>query len=429
MDNSSLLTSKNKKNAIIFIKEYLKKIITNIKVKKLKRSKESNKNEIERINENNINQINFKQKIIKKRNIGVDFVRIISMIGIVYSHVLLQGKGFDKYKKYKSELISSETYFFWHNNAFAIISGIVGYKSTKYSNLLYLWLSVVFYSLSIHYYYLKYKKDAIVIGKFYQEYFPAIYCRYWYFSSYFGMFIFLPVVNKGIQYLKKIELKLAVMSILGIFVFWYNYINNNNDIFKMNGGASTIWLLSLYIIGAYIGKFNMEFTGVKRYLINLINFLTFLLLCWTYNQFRNYTISDFSGDYKTKLRNFIKKLMTTGLNSVIRTTQAILIVLFFLNLKYNKFLSKFITFLGPLTFGVYLIHININVSVNYLSNILNKESLNLTAREAIQMLIFKSIKYFLECVIIEYFRYLLFTILKIRNICILIENIVFKIAS
>jgi hypothetical protein len=48
-------------------------------------------------------------------------------------------------------------------------------------------------------FYLKYKGGNIE-GELYKEYFPVIYSRYWYFTSYFGMYIFLPAVNKGIQY-------------------------------------------------------------------------------------------------------------------------------------------------------------------------------------------------------------------------------------
>ena len=77
------------------------------------------------------------------------------MLGIVYIHVLFIGKANYKYNKYIINLNSSVTYVFWHNNAFSIISGVVSSQITKYSNLLYLWLCVVFYSVSIHYYYLK----------------------------------------------------------------------------------------------------------------------------------------------------------------------------------------------------------------------------------------------------------------------------------
>lgn len=191
------------------------------------------------------------------------------MIGIVYNHVLYQGKGFYKYNIYKIKIKSSLTYLFWHDNVYALISGIVGYKSTKYSNLFYLWLSVVFYSLGFHFYYRKYKKGPRVSCWLYTEYYPVVYGKYWYFSSYFGMFIFLPAINKGVQYLNKSEFNLLVMSIFGIFVFWHTYHNSKSDYFKIYRGNSTIWLLCLYIMGAYIGKFNIIYTGKKNILFVL----------------------------------------------------------------------------------------------------------------------------------------------------------------
>ena len=36
-----------------------------------------------------------------------------------------------------------------------------------------------------------------------QEYCPVIFNRYWYFTTYFGMYLFLPVINKGIENLTK----------------------------------------------------------------------------------------------------------------------------------------------------------------------------------------------------------------------------------
>ena len=153
------------------------------------------------------------------------------------------------------------------------------------------------------------------------------------------------------------------------------------------------------------------------------------MLCSLYNHFRTYKISGFSKNYKIKLRNFIIRLISLKLYHMIRTSLAIFITLFFLQIKYNKYLSKAITFCGPLTFGVYLIHYNSNVIYNYLGKILNQESYNLTSNEAIKMLILKSLKLFIVCIAIEYLRHLLFSILKIRNICIYIEKIAFKIVN
>ena len=229
MDDFSQLVSKETKKQISSIKKYINKITHSKKlrkikrnIKKIKRPKEK-KIEVKDINKNNQNEISSNQKIIKERNAGVDLLRIITMIGIIYFHILFQGKAMDKYRKYRDKINNSNTYVFFHNNGYGLISGIIGYKSTKYSNLLYLWLCVVFYSVGIHYYYLKYKKGIYIGFDLNKEYYPVIYGRYWYFTSYFGMFLFLPAVNKGIQYLNKPEFKALVMSIFGIFVVLYEY--------------------------------------------------------------------------------------------------------------------------------------------------------------------------------------------------------------
>ena len=86
----------------------------------------------------------------KTRNPGIDLLRILGMIDIVFFHVMLHGQPEKKYKKYYNYFNLILIYTQWHISSFGIISGIVGYKSHKYSNLLYLWLTGVFYSSLIH---------------------------------------------------------------------------------------------------------------------------------------------------------------------------------------------------------------------------------------------------------------------------------------
>ena len=432
MEDSQLISKETKKSRVL-LKKYINKIThskrqKNIKsnLKIYKHHKDNNKIKEKKINKNKQNEIDNNQKIITKRNAGVDLLRIVTMIGIVYTHVL-NFKAINIYTQYRDKLNNTYTYVFYHNNAYALISGIVGYKSTKYSNLLYLWLCVIFYSVGIRFY-LKYKGGNIE-GELYKEYFPVIYSRYWYFTSYFGMYIFLPAVNKGIQYLNKPEFKALVMSMCGIFVVWQSYMNRKDDHFKMNGGSSPIWFLCIYIIGAYIGKYNIIYTGIKRYIFSFIYLFIFLFSSSLHNKYSIYTIIEYSANYKTKFKNFIKKLSSDNLICVIKLSQAISLALLFLQLKYNKYLSKLITFVGPLTFAVYLIHDNHNIKLNYLNKLFDGESYNLTFNEVMQMLILKCIKIFVGCIIIEYLRHLLFTTLKIRKICIFIEKIFFKIIS
>lgn len=40
---------------------------------------------------------------------------------------------------------------------------------------------------------------------------------YWYFSTYFGMYLFLPLINKGLSLVDKVELTIVLISMIGIF--------------------------------------------------------------------------------------------------------------------------------------------------------------------------------------------------------------------
>ena len=125
-----------------------------IKVPKRIPIKDNNKKKITKENVNtNINKFVVKNTNIKKeRNPGIDLVRLIAMYGTILNHIIYMKGVKRKYPQYSKNLKILHIATGWHNDAFALISGIVGYKSNKYANLLYLWLYVTFYSVGIHLY-------------------------------------------------------------------------------------------------------------------------------------------------------------------------------------------------------------------------------------------------------------------------------------
>lgn len=160
---------------------------------------------------------------------------------------------------------------FWHVICFGLISGIVGYKTYKYSNLLYLWISTVFYSVVIHLYYKRYHPTYFENHTLIENFFPVIYNKYWYFTSYFGMYLFIPLINKGLSIVNKKELKTIVVSIFSIFIILKDFIIIKNDPFKLNSGYSVLNLIMFYILGAYLGKYIIK--GNKNKSILLLNLL------------------------------------------------------------------------------------------------------------------------------------------------------------
>ena len=208
-------------------------------------------------------------KQIKIRNPGIDLVRILSMYAIIIHHILITTDIFKKYSQFeKLKLMNMLT--FWHVSSYALISGYIGYKTNKYSNLLYLMFWVLFYSTGLTYLINKFKTQFLTRKLIYEDFFPIVYEAYWYFTQYFGMYLFLPVINKGIQSLNKIELRTVFMSLIFVFVVLRDYMNPKKDPFRMTNGYSSKWLLICFLAGAYLGKFKQNYYGIKKNILFLV---------------------------------------------------------------------------------------------------------------------------------------------------------------
>ena len=256
------------------------------------------------------------------------------MYGIIINHLLyLYDKGgMVKYIKYSKHLKTLHIFTFWHNNGFVLISGIVGYKSFKYSNLLYLWFEVLFYSISINIYFKLFHKSSHITRDLSKEFFPIIFKGYWYFTAYFGMYLFLPALNAGISILNKKDFRLMVITMLFLFVFWRDIKNPEEDIFDMKGGFSSIWLLTYYITGAYIGKYIIIFSGIKRYIYCSIYLLIYLSATYLFLFVHNYKLNFEKEYYKSKIVSFIKPILTERYDSILKVIQSISISLFFIQI-------------------------------------------------------------------------------------------------
>jgi hypothetical protein len=104
-------------------------------------------------------------------------------------------------------------------------------------------------------------------------------------------------------------------------------------------------------------------------------------------------------------------------------------MLFFSQIHYNKYIAKIICFFGPLVFGVYLIHIHPLSINNFLNHIFDKDPRNLCLISTMNLILMKSLKTFIICLIIDYFRHILFSILRFKRIFIFLETKMFKTLS
>ena len=363
--------------------------------------------------------INFDMNKNKKRNYGIDLVRLIAMYGVVLDHLLYIHGGMTKYHKYIKYLKLMHITIGWHNDGFILISGIVGYKSYKYSNLLYLWLCVFFYSVGINLYFRFFRK---INSNIEIEYFPIIYKRYWFFTTYFGMYLFLPIITKGISILTKFEFTSVVISTIGILVVWGDIKNPDKNVFGLSYGMTVIWFLIFYITGAFIGKYRIDYSGSKKYAFCLLCILIYIFSCYLFYKVYHNELYLGNGDLPKKIVILLKQLLTDNYAGISKITNSIVVTLFFMQLHYNKYISKIISVVAPLTFGVYLIHENNIIKNNILRYTFNKDPYNISLRSAMSLVYLRALKIFIICIIIDFFRNLLFNLLRIRKICIFFEN-------
>ena len=243
------------------------------------------------------------------------------------------------------------------------------------------------------------------------------------------MYLFLPVINKGISLLTKAEFKLLIASFIGIFSFWANYKGNGRDPFKISRGYSIVWFFCLYLTGAYMGKYRLNYKGIKKFIFCIICLLIYGFATFLYYKMINNELNFGEGFFKSKIKVFLNLTFNLNLNSVLKVAQSIPICLFALQINFNKYIGRIISFCGPLNFGVYLIHINTIFCQNILGNIFNKYTNNYSLSSAILLILLNDLKIYFFCIFVDYLRYIIFEILRIRKICNFLEKMIFKLVS
>lgn len=138
------------------------------------------------------------------RNYGIDLLRIVSMIYVLFLHCIGQGG------LLSNTIVNSSQYkLVWFIeicsyvsvNVFALISGYVIYKEEerkfKISNYINLWLQIVFYGFVITILFNIFASSVqINLEAYIKVLFPVTNKLYWYFTAYTGLFFIMPFLIK-----------------------------------------------------------------------------------------------------------------------------------------------------------------------------------------------------------------------------------------
>ncbi len=287
-------------------------------------------------------------KIYQKRNSTIELLRIISMLMIVFHHFAIHGDfSFDE-----SQFTIPRLWYNFINmggrigvDIFILISGYYLINNTEikinFKRLLKFWMQVFFYSILITVVFKIFNIGDIGIKEILKSFLPITFCKWWFASAYFFLYIFHPYLNKLLRSLTKEEFKhlLIVMAICWSFIPTFLRSNHNGNQF--------IWLVCLYCFAAYINLYGFS---VKY------NQMTYIL-GWVMFSLVTYSCSTLIMLLGTKWNAFVPYIdMFYDKEQIPIVCISICIFMVFINMKPIN--SRIINCIASATFGVYLIHDN-----------------------------------------------------------------------
>ena len=292
----------------------------------------------------------------EERNMGVELFRVISMIMVVMLHVLGHGGVYSHAQTLTDNYNVAwflETVAYCSVNCYALISGYANVKSSfKFRRIVYLWLEVVTLNVALTAVMHFFVPTATVTEDYWiRAFFPLVSRAFWYFCAYFFMFPFIPILNTGILSLKKYQHAIICFMLMAPTVF---RLIMQKDNYVLGSGYSALWLICLYVIGAYFRIYGAP--KWAKWFVTIPVFFAAAFAAW-YHKIYAVTL------YKQKVIGkedalYVNRDILISYISPCMVIMAVALLLFFMQIKIKRKAPKIvISNLGKATFGVFILHV------------------------------------------------------------------------
>lgn len=346
---------------------------------------------------------------MNKKLANIELLRVISMFMVVMIHLMTKTSVLTEMKL--NQPVYYVSWFLYGLcmtgvNCYVIISGYFGVESKfRLEKLLRLYIQVLFYSIVIAV--IAHALGLELVSGLTGMLLPITRSEYWFVTVYLGMYCIMPYLNFAAQKMDEKQLKQMLLVLAVLFSVIPTFLHSSG--WLGDGGAYGIaWFSFLYFIGAYIRRFyNSREKKIGLYYlaaILIIPISKYIIL------FAGSHLNFVSSETIVKASEILYSF-----NSLPALCASVLLFVFFVNVKIeNEILTKSINFIGRLTFGIYLIHNNRNIS-HYLWE---KLRINywLVERENILAVIGIWAAVFVVCAAVEWIRQLLFKLLGIDKL-------------
>ncbi len=342
---------------------------------------------------------------VSARNHGIDLLKIIATFMVVVLHS--SGRGGVESAAFGVNLISAEVLHimtFCAVNVFGLTTGyLMADRKVKYARIVGIWLQIVFYGLLITAVAAFGFGKSVLLKHWLEAILPVTFRSWWYISAYFGLFFLMPYFNRMLAVLSRKQ-GVALGVVLLVLFSGLSTISPL-DAFDIHNGFSMIWLCILYIWGALIKRYENEISIKPRwfalgYLLavgvtagsrSLIN----IVVAWT-----GVSVAD---------KLFVQY------DSITVVAMAMMLMLFFLRVKFPRWLGKAAGSIAPLSFGVYVIHEQPLIKEYFMN-----DRFSFLAEKNVLVMILGVLGFaaliFAVCALIEWGRVWLFKLLRINKL-------------
>lgn len=352
-----------------------------------------------------------------QRDYGIDLLRILSMYFVVVLHTLGNGGILTGAKPMGAAYCTA--WFFsalaqCAVNCYAMISGYVGLKSrTKYTNIIMLWLQVVFYAGVITWITSCINPELVGEMEIKAVFMPVFFKQHWYFSAYFCLFFFMPILNMGVEGLTKKQLEAILLVTFLMFSVLPTALERQP--FHLEGGYSVLWLVFLYVLGAYFRKHGV-LANKPIYVWLILYFLSVTIAWGSKMLIEKNQIELFSGVVNSDIP--MKYISPAILLS------AISLLGVFSQINPKKGAIGIIQTVSSITFGTYLIHTNpfVWMACENMMRPFLKQPVPLMILTCLGV----SLLIFLSCLIIELLRVMIFGLFGVKKLFMFLEKKIVK---
>lgn len=351
---------------------------------------------------------------LKERDSNYELLRIVATFLIVLWHTILH-----------ADLLSHTTgvlkFVFdfliclsiIHVSLYMLIMGYYQSKQTfKLKKVISLIVQIWFYNFIINFILAVFGIVEYTNIEFLKQTFIFNYECYWFMGCYIITYLFSPFLNKLINCCNRVELKKITLLCIICFSF-FPYFTGNLGFWI--SGFNLYQFITMYFIGAYIRKYNIDKELFYRLNINqkrLIYIITFCLLLFF--NFSLYYLANYMGTLNSNILSYISHNIQKYFleyNSPFVIFEAIVIFLLFgtFNIK-----SKIINKISSLTLGIYLIHENCYMQKIIYDILGLRVEYMISSKLFLLKVIICVIIIFVVCALIEFFRKKIFD-LALKN--------------